>query len=498
MKHHQPLSAHSDLVAGGTQQSGDDGKEILEHALASFQSTLYDEERGVEQFYQIADTYVSSHPEIAALVWGSVKLAFMILSNFTSYFQRFSELLRGFDQLIPRFSEYRRLFPNSNRLRLATYGFQTAIIRCCSQIVLATRRPWKQQLLAALSQSFQTEMRPLVDDIRASAKRVMEEVELAQAQATHQEQVLQSQERQMAGKSRREVSRWFAKSDKDIQKLRQKELARAKEYKWDALLEKLSRYDHAAAFKSARAKRHNGTAEWVLHTLEFETWYHNNSSVILHLVGKIGAGKTILTANVVDHLILSRTHDQAIAFLFILIGSNSPISLTLTEADIHANILDIISQYIAVGGRLEVSDLTDHEKCNLKSIEEHRSGISHDVCFMLCTGRSISVNRKWMQLSAQVSVSDLNDDLFQRITDTLMNSHILFESRTIKGKTILNLIIERDVNWWLALSDWMSNNLRTWLTVNTLMKDSLRFSLKSQDETSWTMILFAVLQHGRL
>lgn len=32
----------------------------------------------VQQFSQIMDTYVSSHPEIAALVWGSVRLAFTV------------------------------------------------------------------------------------------------------------------------------------------------------------------------------------------------------------------------------------------------------------------------------------------------------------------------------------------------------------------------------------------------------------------------------------
>lgn len=32
----------------------------------------------VLQFSQVVDTYVSSHPEIAALVWGSVRLAFTV------------------------------------------------------------------------------------------------------------------------------------------------------------------------------------------------------------------------------------------------------------------------------------------------------------------------------------------------------------------------------------------------------------------------------------
>lgn len=32
----------------------------------------------VQQFYQVVDTLVSSHPEFAALVWGGVKLALLV------------------------------------------------------------------------------------------------------------------------------------------------------------------------------------------------------------------------------------------------------------------------------------------------------------------------------------------------------------------------------------------------------------------------------------
>ncbi|KAF0321790.1 nacht domain protein, partial [Colletotrichum asianum] len=180
----------------------------------------------------------------------------MVLGNFTSYFQKFSELLRGFDQLVPHFAEYQRLFPDSERLRRATYEFQTTIIRCCSQMILATRRSWQNQLLAAMSQSFQTEIQPIVDDVTG--------------------------------------------------------------HKWDSLLEDLSNYDYTAAFKSARSKRHNGTAEWVFGTAEFASWYGKDASAVLHLVGKIGSGKTVLAASIVDHLILSRHQtSQGIAFFFV-------------------------------------------------------------------------------------------------------------------------------------------------------------------------------------
>lgn len=132
MSNQQSGQLPSNLAPSNARGPGpsDDSKETLEQALASFQSTLNDGERlklqqmkespcdagsiiqftheldgldanrrgksvattlhslfqSVEQFYQIADTYVSSHPEIAALVWGSVKLAFMVCTALLSIY----------------------------------------------------------------------------------------------------------------------------------------------------------------------------------------------------------------------------------------------------------------------------------------------------------------------------------------------------------------------------------------------------------------------------
>ncbi|KAF6792354.1 hypothetical protein CMUS01_16176 [Colletotrichum musicola] len=219
----------------------------------SIATRLYSLIQIAQQFYQIADTYVSSHPEIAALVWGSVKLTFLILANFTSYFEKFAELLRGFDQLCPRFAEYRR-----------------------------------QHLLVSLTQSFQSEIQPHVIEIRSKARYVKDEIALAKALDDHKEHLLQAQERQQAAESRHKLANWFSQTDKGMS-------LRADERKWEKLLNKLSSYDHTEAFKNARAKKHNGTAEWIFRNQEYETWVQGPSSCALHIVGKIGSGKTIMT-----------------------------------------------------------------------------------------------------------------------------------------------------------------------------------------------------------
>lgn len=45
---------------------------------SSIASRLYHVLRSVQEFSAIVDTFISAHPDIAALVWGSVKLTMLV------------------------------------------------------------------------------------------------------------------------------------------------------------------------------------------------------------------------------------------------------------------------------------------------------------------------------------------------------------------------------------------------------------------------------------
>ncbi|KAK8074019.1 hypothetical protein PG994_004918 [Apiospora phragmitis] len=91
-------------------------------AIGDFCNVMTDEKP-----YNIADTYVSSHPEIAALVWGSVKLTMMVLMNFMSFYGGTFKLLMKIAQLCPIVSEYRPLYPDSMLLRESLSAFFASI-----------------------------------------------------------------------------------------------------------------------------------------------------------------------------------------------------------------------------------------------------------------------------------------------------------------------------------------------------------------------------------
>jgi len=107
---------------------------------ASVATRLYSFLQSFQEFAGIVDTFVSSNPEVAALVWGSVKFTMSFMVNFASYFQDMSKALMHFGKWSPRFAEYRLLFPDSVRLQGALCTFYATTIGCCKTIIQISKR----------------------------------------------------------------------------------------------------------------------------------------------------------------------------------------------------------------------------------------------------------------------------------------------------------------------------------------------------------------------
>ncbi|RBR11157.1 hypothetical protein FVER53590_01723 [Fusarium verticillioides] len=293
------------------------GKSVASR-LASFLQTI-------EQFTPIVDTYIQSNPDIAALIWGSIKLTFLFLANFASYFQSFVELLHGFGSLCTRFAEYQVIFNESSRLRRSVCEFHTSVVTCCQQIVLAIRRPLKNQLVKAITQSFQSELRGYVEDIRAKAEEVQGDIQLAKAQCDRLEQQFQTTERQDASNHRKRLMAWTSKATGEMEALQAQRRRNESEQKRRRFLEELSSFNFTSGFNSTRNKRHIGTAKWVFETPEFQKWVGIDGSPVLHVTGKIGSGKTVLSSSIVEKLSQVRPPQQFVSFFFVRF--DDPLSL---------------------------------------------------------------------------------------------------------------------------------------------------------------------------
>ncbi|KAH0435885.1 hypothetical protein CcaCcLH18_04667 [Colletotrichum camelliae] len=257
----------------------------------------------------VIDTFVSSHPEIAALVWGSVKLTMQVVINFASYYERVSDLFMQFSRDCPRFAEYQALFPNSPGLQKAVCDFNASIIYCCKHVVEAIQRPWQTHLRNAFLQSFQQEFNPDLEMIRRCGLEAKQEIKLAKAKADHQDQRLQQMERKAASKERYKVRQLFSLVGSDLDTIKkdqiQQDIRRAAQSRRQ-LLDSLSSNDYLTHFKKA-----------------------------------FGSGKTILTASAVEHIYAhERRARENVTFFFPHFADQTPLSAETTLRSIIRQSLD--------------------------------------------------------------------------------------------------------------------------------------------------------------
>ncbi|KAF4999296.1 hypothetical protein FDECE_11542 [Fusarium decemcellulare] len=271
----------------------------------SIASRLHSVLQCVRDFSTVVDTFVSSHPDVAALVWGSVKLTMLVSINFLSYFEAMSELFMDLGRACPQFSEYQLPFPDSKRVQRALCDFHAAIIRCCCHIVLVLRRPWHDQLLHSFWQSFTQEFKPDVDEIGRHKDQVDRELELARTQAALRSQQLQEKEYKEAGNFRGTMHRIIRQTNDELSDMAGSRRARKRREERKRLLNALSTHDYIEPHKQYSKKRHNHTAEWLFDLPEFQEWASGDVSV-LWCSGKIGSGKSIVTSSVINHLLIKK------------------------------------------------------------------------------------------------------------------------------------------------------------------------------------------------
>ncbi|KAI9766767.1 MAG: hypothetical protein M1839_004771 [Geoglossum umbratile] len=249
----------------------------------------------VQQFSTIVDTFVSSNPSIAALVWGSVKFVILVVSNFSSYFDKLSTMFMNLRSHCPIYSEYQILYPCSARLQTALCTFYATVVHFCKKAIEVIQRKGVVQATTALWRPFEVEFGNLQNELQKQNERVRIEIDLASQQAAYQERMAASRERHL--------SRWRAKRDHDeaLNRRIQANKRQLKERR-KSLLETLSSYNYKTAFKQARGKRCGATCSWLAQTSEFKDWLGDTQSSLFWCYGIPGSGKTVLTASIIDEL----------------------------------------------------------------------------------------------------------------------------------------------------------------------------------------------------
>ncbi|KAF2725462.1 hypothetical protein K431DRAFT_215605 [Polychaeton citri CBS 116435] len=155
----------------------------------------------VQQFSGVVGTFVSSHPAIAALVWGSVQLMLQLASNSASYFDKLSSFLMNIGQNCPRFSEYKLIFQDATRLQTSLCNYFAEIVRLCTHVCEVLRKPSTTFHSKTYTwASFDSEFGHFRESIGRLAKEVRAEISLASEQAANDERSAQVSHRTTVGR----------------------------------------------------------------------------------------------------------------------------------------------------------------------------------------------------------------------------------------------------------------------------------------------------------
>lgn len=84
-----------------------------------------------QQFTGVVDTFVSSHPAIAALVWGGVKTTILVANNVTLFFDKVTNLIMTISKSSPTCQQLGELYPGCTGLQQALCDYYAIVVWLC-------------------------------------------------------------------------------------------------------------------------------------------------------------------------------------------------------------------------------------------------------------------------------------------------------------------------------------------------------------------------------
>lgn len=125
-----------------------------------------------QQFTGVVDTFVSSHPTIAALVWGGVKTTILVASNVTSYLEKVTNMIMMVGKSSPTYQQFGQLYPGCVGLQRALCDYYTIIIRLFIRIIEVSRRTTIIQTFSSTLKPFEVEFKSPLDDLDKTVKDI--------------------------------------------------------------------------------------------------------------------------------------------------------------------------------------------------------------------------------------------------------------------------------------------------------------------------------------
>jgi ankyrin repeat protein len=208
------------------------------------------------------------------------------VAGYSSYLDKLSSIFMAIGRSAPTQQALSLLYPQSKRLQTHLIEYHVVVVSFCHHVWAFVQRSAVRRIISALSES---DMNHFRSDLEKWAKAIKEEVDLLGSQEIAEVKTLMS----------KGYGFWTQ------QRRRQKRLR---------ILDLCSTYDFQTSWKQTRKLGNSSVISWCR---EYDIWKSQADSSTLIIAGKLGSGKSVLMANIVDDLInVTPARHASVAYFF--------------------------------------------------------------------------------------------------------------------------------------------------------------------------------------
>lgn len=222
---------------------------------------------------------------LLVLFFNSLRVTLQLATNHASFLEKLSTLFMEIGRSAPRYQELVLVYHRSSDVQKRICEYFVTLVQMCTKAVQFTRRNRLNRLLVTTLRSFDSEFGDYTQKLAALGNGIKEEVMFLSAKTQEEEARENSIFRSML----------LDKFDKSYA-TRRKLAARL------SLLDACSVYDYASIWRQIRKK---GKTASLSGCNEYVTWRDNpDEKNTLICFGKLGSGKSVFAANLIEDLLL--------------------------------------------------------------------------------------------------------------------------------------------------------------------------------------------------
>ncbi|KAI0537192.1 hypothetical protein GGR58DRAFT_472920 [Xylaria digitata] len=240
--------------------------------------------QAVQQFAALGDIIVGgSQNLIACGVWSLVRMTILAMTTSTASMERLSVLFMSIGRSSPRYQALAILYSRSRRIQDLLTRYFIVVVEICHHFVRFSNKSTIGQITSSLDDS---KLKSVEEDLHRWAQFIRDEADFLQAETTERE-----------ARQNEDFRAWAAVTNRSAihcQKV-EKRIHR---------LSLFSSFDYETPWKQIRKR---GSASSPLGSASYKEWNAEKRPCTILLTGKMGSGKSVIMANIVDDLNLRQS-----------------------------------------------------------------------------------------------------------------------------------------------------------------------------------------------